>query len=181
MKIERVWAMPNAATYSVKPIASLISRYWKPGIVSVDPFARDTKLATYRNDLSPAAAAEFHLEADKFLQMLIDKNTVAEMVFFDPPYSRRQTLEVYQSIGIARLPQRISQSWRLERDLLALLCQPFGLAMSFGWNSQGLGKKRGFEIIEILLVNHGGDHNDTICTVERKTGDCAKQKTLFEK
>lgn len=44
-----------------------------------------------------------------------------------------------------------------------------GLAISFGWNSNGFGKKRGFEIIEILMVAHGGNgHNDTICTVERK-------------
>jgi hypothetical protein len=34
-----------------------------------------------------------------------------------------------------------------------------GICISFGWNSTGLGKKRGFEIIEILL----GLHNDTIC------------------
>lgn len=29
-------------------------------------------------------------------------------------------------------------------------------------------KNRGFEIIEIMLVAHGGNHNDTIVTVERK-------------
>ena len=40
--------------------------------------------------------------------------------------------------------------------------------LSFGWNSGGIGKSLGFEIIEILLVAHGGAHNDTICTVERK-------------
>ena len=28
--------------------------------------------------------------------------------------------------------------------------------------------KYGFEIERILLVAHGGWHNDTICTVERK-------------
>lgn len=27
---------------------------------------------------------------------------------------------------------------------------------------------RGFEMIEILLVPHGGSKNDTICTVEKK-------------
>jgi len=31
-----------------------------------------------------------------------------------------------------------------------------------------MGKKMGFELIEILLVCHGSDHNDTIVTVERK-------------
>jgi hypothetical protein len=40
--------------------------------------------------------------------------------------------------------------------------------MCFGWNSSGVGTKRGMELIEVLLVSHGGSHNDTICTVERK-------------
>ena len=45
-----------------------------------------------------------------------------------------------------------------------------GIAISFGWNSCGIGKKRGFELEEILLICHGGHHNDTIVTVERKCG-----------
>ena len=43
-----------------------------------------------------------------------------------------------------------------------------GIVISCGWNSGGIGKKYGFEILEILLVPHGGAHNDTIVTVERK-------------
>jgi hypothetical protein len=31
-----------------------------------------------------------------------------------------------------------------------------------------MGKNRGFEIVEILIVAHGGHHNDTLVTVERK-------------
>ena len=31
-----------------------------------------------------------------------------------------------------------------------------------------LGKNRGFEIVEILLVAHGGHYNDTIVTIEIK-------------
>jgi hypothetical protein len=31
-----------------------------------------------------------------------------------------------------------------------------------------MGKKHGFEIIEVMLVAHGGAHNDTICMAERK-------------
>ena len=34
-------------------------------------------------------------------------------------------------------------------------------------NTNKLGKTKGFEIQEILLVPHGGWHNDTICTVEK--------------
>jgi hypothetical protein len=44
-----------------------------------------------------------------------------------------------------------------------------GIVLSFGWNTNGIGLARGFNIEEILLVAHGGAKNDTICTVERKS------------
>jgi hypothetical protein len=31
-----------------------------------------------------------------------------------------------------------------------------------------MGIKRNFKLIEVLIVAHGGAHNDTIVTVERK-------------
>lgn len=40
--------------------------------------------------------------------------------------------------------------------------------ISFGWNSNGIGKKHHFDITRILVVAHGGHHNDTIVTVEKK-------------
>ena len=45
-----------------------------------------------------------------------------------------------------------------------------GVVITCGWNSGGIGKKYGFEIVEILMVAHGGWHNDTIVTVEVKCG-----------
>ena len=41
----------------------------------------------------------------------------------------------------------------------------------------GIGKNRGFEMIEILLVPHGGSKNDTIVTVEQKSN--CQQICLF--
>jgi hypothetical protein len=43
-----------------------------------------------------------------------------------------------------------------------------GICISFGWNTNGIGRKNGFKIKEILLVPHGGEHYDTLCTVEVK-------------
>ena len=43
-----------------------------------------------------------------------------------------------------------------------------GYVITCGWSSSGVGKKYGFDIIEILLISHGSSHNDTICVVERK-------------
>ena len=43
-----------------------------------------------------------------------------------------------------------------------------GKVISFGWNTAGIGKTRGFEIKRTLIVPHGGSKNDTLCTVEIK-------------
>lgn len=43
-----------------------------------------------------------------------------------------------------------------------------GRVISFGWNSGGIGQKYGFEIQRILLVPHGGQHNDTIVVLDQK-------------
>jgi hypothetical protein len=44
------------------------------------------------------------------------------------------------------------------------ICRPGTVVLSFGWNSAGMGK--GFRMDEIMLVAHGGAHNDTICVAE---------------
>ena len=58
--------------------------------------------------------------------------------------------------------------WGDSKNEIARLTKPEGLVICCGWTSQGIGKGRGFEILEILLVPHGGSKNDTIVTVERK-------------
>ena len=54
------------------------------------------------------------------------------------------------------------------RDALDPLIVAGGVVLSFGWHSNGMGRNRGYETEEILLVRHGGAHNDTICLAERK-------------
>lgn len=177
VKMNRVWAMPSSSTFTIKPIRTLVKHYLNQSIVSVDPFARNCRWATYTNDLNPETEAEYHLYAVEFLQLLASKAVRADLVLFDPPYSLRQVKEVYQSIGLEKIPFEDTHGWTRERDLITQICGPGAICISFGWNSQGIGAKRGFEIVEILLVSHGREHNDTICTVERKRAN--NQATLF--
>ena len=168
MQFSRVWAMPNKETFSIQPIGALVKRYLANAQVSVDPFARNKRWATHTNDLNPQTEAEYHLDALDFLEMLKNHKVKADVVIFDPPYSIRQVKECYAGIGIDKVPHDKTHGWRRERDLLSELLKPNGIALSFGWNSIGMGIKRGFQITEILLCSHGREHNDTICTVERK-------------
>lgn len=60
--------------------------------------------------------------------------------------------------------------WANHKKEIGRIVKKDGIVITCGWNSGGIGKKYGFEIIEILLVPYGGWHNDTIVTVERKAG-----------
>ena len=167
--ITRTWAMPNAETFSVPPIGEFVKRYLAKARISVDPFARNKRWATYTNDLNPETEAEYHMEALDFLKMLTAKSIETDLVIFDPPYSPRQVKEVYEKCGkhFGIKDQWNTGRWTAEKEEIAALMQPGGIVLSFGWNTQGMGIKNGFTIEEILLVCHGGAHNDTICMAER--------------
>ena len=159
--------MPNSNTFQIDCIQRIIHRYLKQGMLSVHPFANSSKLATITNDLNPEYETDYHLDATDFLRML-DSESV-DFVFYDPPYSLRQVAECYKSVGIEVTMETTQSSWRRRHiDEISRILKHGGVCISFGWNSNGVGVKRGMEIIEILLVAHGGSHNDTIVTVERK-------------
>ena len=168
MIITRAWAMPNHNTFSIKPIKLLISKYIGGG-TWLDPFSRNSPFASkcITNDLSTEFIADYHLESLEFLKLF--DNSSIDGVLFDPPYSPRQISECYKSVGRAvHMADTQSSFYGDRKKEVARLVKPQGIVLSFGWNSGGIGKTLGFEIIEILLVAHGGAHNDTICTVERK-------------
>ena len=159
--------MPNSNTFDIKRIRKLIHKYLNPVMVSIDPFANNCKLANITNDLNPEFGTDFHLDAVDFLKKF-DDNSI-DFVFYDPPYSLRQVSECYKNVGIEVTMQTTQSSWRTKHiNEIQRIVKPLGIVMCFGWNSSGIGRKRGFELIEILLVAHGGRHNDTIVTVERK-------------
>lgn len=172
-KFSREWAMPSADTFSVKPIGDFVRKYMHG--VSVDPFARNKRWATHTNDLNPTTAAEHHMDAVDFLSMLSDRGEVADVVIFDPPYSPRQVTECYADAGLkASAMDTGANFYKRTRDAIRPLCKLGTVVLSFGWNSCGMGDC--FEQIEILLVAHGGAHNDTICLAERMIKD---QQKLF--
>lgn len=180
--MNRTWAMPSASTFTIKPIRELVKRYMNSAAVSVDPFARNCRWATHTNDLNPKTAANHHLFAKEFLELMIAGGVQADVILFDPPYSTNQIVECYGNIGL-KVDGLSFQDyaeighWSKEKDLMVQLLKPAGYFLQFGWHTNGLGLKRGCELKEILLVAHGRCHNDTICTVEQKTVD--NQAGLF--
>jgi len=159
--------MPNKWTFKIPPIAELVARYVGDGKGWIDPFAGMYSPAEFTNDLNPEMPTTYHLDALDFLKMLQGQY---QGVLFDPPYTPRQVKESYNSVGrhMEQDDALLGYKRGQYKSLIAPLVKTGGVSISCGWNSVGIGKKLGFRIIEILLVCHGSDHNDTICTVERK-------------
>ncbi len=172
MKITRQWAMPNSDTFQVPCIGEFVRQYTRGASVIVDPFARNSSIGTITNDLSKDTAAQYHMDANDFMDMLIENGTLADVVIFDPPYSPRQISEVYQSVGrVVTTEDTQAATWSAWKDRICKLVKVGGVCLSFGWNSSGIGKGNLFRIDEILLVAHGGWHNDTICVAETKLSE----------
>lgn len=167
MKFSKEWEMPNGNTFDIKCIGRFIERYNKADIVSIDPFSNKNKIAKVTNDLNPEYKTDYNLDALDFLKVF-EKDSV-DLLLFDPPYSPRQVSECYKAMGkTVNMQTTQATFWSNLKDEVSRIVAPGGMVLCFGWNSGGIGIKRGFKMEEIMLVAHGGWHNDTICTAERK-------------
>lgn len=163
--------MPSHHTFLIKPIGDLVKRYVGDGKEWIDPFAGENSPAEVTNDLNPKKKTLFHRHAKEFAEIIVGNY---KGVLFDPPYSLRQLKECYDSIDTKMFKDDSQRFPQNVKEVIAPKIEMGGYAITCGWNSQGFGKKLGFEIIEILLVAHGRSHNDTIVVVERKI-----KQTLF--
>lgn len=169
MIFNRIWAMPNGKTFTIKPIKELVERYISGNNkIIIDPFANSCKYGTITNDLNPEFETTFCLDALDFLKQ--QESNIADVILFDPPYSMRQASELYKAFGKKKLETSITNMgyWAKCKDECARILKTEGTIITCGWNTNGLGKNRGFEVLEILIVYHGGSKNDTLVTVEKK-------------
>ena len=167
MKVERAWGMPNKNTFDIHPIKKMLEEEVDSDLLWIDPFANKNKIASITNDLNPEFDTDYHMDALEFLKTFDDCSI--DGVLYDPPYSPRQISECYKNIGL-EVSNKTTQStfWSNQKKEISRIVKVGGKVISFGWNSGGIGMKYGFEIERILLVAHGGWHNDTICTIEKK-------------
>ena len=176
MIITREWSMPNSRTFKIKPIKNIIERYQEELVSNslvLDPFSNQNividreRLNLITNDIDLQYDTDYSLDALDFLKMFSDESV--DLVLYDPPYSPRQVSEVYKKLDMSVNMQTTQASyWGNQKKEISRIVKKGGYVLTFGWNSGGIGKTKGFEIVEILMVAHGGWHNDTIVTVEKK-------------
>lgn len=178
MIIERHFGMPNRWTFKIKPIAEFLARYVGEGRDWIDPFCGMSTLAEHRNDLNPESPCDSHVLAADWLKSLVPRKFSGAII--DPPYSGRQVRECYTNLGreMKRDDSNGFFAGEIRRSVTPLI-RPGGLVIVCGWNTNGIGMKYGFEMLEVLLVPHGGSHNDTIVTCERLISRASRFQEVF--
>lgn len=121
MIISRVWAMPHKWTFSIPPIANLLSRYVDGGSDWLDPFAGEHSPAAWTNDIE-GRGARFQEDALDFLKMWPDNSMNG--VLFDPPYSVEQCLRRYTPKFKGTAGR--AEYWARCKDEIARVCVPGG-------------------------------------------------------
>mgnify|MGYP003660176227 CR=1 FL=1 len=149
MLIQRLWSMPNHETFKISCVKQILKDELNDEYL--DPF--------------PLSQGRF-LKIDALELLKKIKSNSVEKIVLDPPYSQRQLKEMYKNIGFSY--DMNNSYWAKIKDEVKRVAMLGSLVLSFGWNSNGIGKNRGFKIIKVWLVSHGSMHNDTIITLERK-------------
>ena len=116
-----------------------------------------------RIDLSNEFNPDYVMDAYDFAKMAKEKNMKFDTIILDPPYAYRKAMELYNG--------HYSSKFHLINDLIPFILSLKGKVISFGYHSVNLGKKRGFETIEICLIGHGGAQHDTIAIIEERINE----------
>lgn len=110
-----------------------------------------------RVDIDKNMPADYHMEAYEFISII---NVLKfDCIILDPPYNLRKSREKYGG-------RYIGSFTKIKNKVISFL-KGGGLIITFGYDTVGMGKGRGFNKEHILVICHSGDHNDTLAVVER--------------
>lgn len=157
MKFDYIKCPLNKYTFKIKPIRDWVEGNCEGRVLNL--FAGYTKLSVdeVRNDLDPEALADYRVDALELVRTWSGEKF--DTVLLDPPYAYRKSMEMYKGIKCSPFKQL--------KDEIPRILNDNGLVITFGYQSNVMGKGRGFELDRIALFSHGGAIHDTIACVER--------------
>ena len=121
-----------------------------------------------RNDIREEMPADYHMDALEFVKQWSEgcKGPKFGTIILDPPYAYRKSMEMYDGA--------VSSPFNQIKNHIKDIITPNGIVITFGYHSNVMGKKRGYEQEHILLMSHGGAIHDTIAVIERKDDGITK-------
>ena len=150
LRIDRVFGRPSARTFTIPPVARLLKQEVKKSDRVCEPFP-------YRST------------TDCFEYLRSWDTESADVVLLDPPYTKRQVSDHYREHNVKVTGWHTSSGWTAKvKAEAARVIREGGIGITFGYNSNGMGKINGMRPYRILMCHSAGDHYDLLVTCERK-------------
>jgi len=157
--------LPSPDTMTIPCFKKKFLELVPAGKIVADLFARNCELATeeLRNDIDPTTHAYHHQDVFAFLGSIANESLDA--VIIDPPFSFNQAAKHYKNssgkcLGVGWIPE--------VRRVAGRKLKPGGLMFCLGWDANGAGNKKQFDLIEVIICAHGQGRNATIMTIDKK-------------
>jgi hypothetical protein len=158
---------PKRYTFEMPQLRKWVEQQCNGKVLNL--FAGKTLLTVdeIRVDIDKSVPADYHADAESFLKWAIEKGMKFDTVILDPPYNLRKSREKYNGRYIGKFT-------KIKRLIPSILSQN-STVITLGYSTNGFPRKQGFQKTAICIVNHKGDHNDTIVLVEKRN-----QRRLLE-
>lgn len=149
---------PRKFTFQQPKLKEWTEKWCKGKVLNL--FAGMTRLNVdeVRVDINPEMDCDFCIDALDFVSQY-DGDSF-DTIILDPPYSLRKSMTKYKGAKVS--------GFKRIKDILPEIVSENGRVISFGYDTVGMAKVRGFRKVAICLVCHGGAHHDTVCLVEEK-------------
>ena len=159
------YTLPNKWTFEIPEIKRYLEDVCA-GKKVLFPYAGKTRIKSCKYsrtiDINPDVLPDIVGDNKDVLLEMVASKVKYDIIVLDPPFSHFQSHATYKLDGKKHIIMTIV------RDCCDKLLRPKGLIITFGFNSVGMGKKRGYKKRELHVFCHGGNRNDTLMLVEQK-------------
>ena len=153
-------------TFDAKKVKNFISKTIEFNNVVLNLFAgkhtfKSTGAKEIRVDSDiTMPSLNYAMTAEKALVKLKKLKRKFDIIIYDPPWNERKSKEFYEGRYIGKFT-------KLKEDIVSVL-KPNGKIISCGYHITEFGKKRGFEIEKLAVVNPFGEIRPYFISIERK-------------
>ena len=151
---------PRRYTFEAPKVKEWTEQWCHGGVLNL--FAGKTVLdvCELRVDLDENMPADYYMDAYEFVVKCVNEGVKFDTIILDPPWNYRKAREKYEGRWIGKLTK--------VKNLIPQILNDNGVVISWGYDTVGMSKSRGFKKVAICLVCQNGDHNDFMGLVEEK-------------
>lgn len=150
-----------------KPIEWVANNLGKPVDNSLDPFARNCPAFSHTNDIDPNTKAQTHLDALVFMQAQKTLEREFDLIWFDPPFSSRQSNEIYEGhVNVYTDPGYLKRLY----STIPYLLSKGGFFVKWGYNTNNPMPSI-LKLEDLFMFPQGANKNDVLVSIYRRTAE----------